>query len=155
MEVIIEVSKDSNLKYEFDESRNKLILDRVLHNSNIFPYNYGFIPNTMAPDNDPIDIILLSRHSLIPGCLVKVRVIGIIRTDDEKGRDDKIICVMENSVDKEFNDILDIDQLPNETLNKILYFLSHYKDGEENKFINVGEVSNRDIALRFIEDHKI
>ena len=62
---------------------------------------------------------------------------------------------MEKSVDKEFNDIIDIDQLPNETLNKILYFLSHYKDGEENKFIKVGDVSNRDIALRFIEDHKI
>ena len=70
MEVIIEVSKDSNLNYEFDESRNKLILDRVLHNSNIFPYNYGFIPNTLSPDGDPLDAIVLFDFSLTPGCYI-------------------------------------------------------------------------------------
>jgi len=56
----IEISKNSNLKYEFDEKKNTLILDRVLPNSNSFPYNYGYIPNTLAPDNDAVDIILLS-----------------------------------------------------------------------------------------------
>ena len=125
----------------------------MLHNTNTYPYNYGFIPNTLAPDNDPIDIILLSRHSLIPGCLVKVRVIGIIRTDDEKGRDDKIICVLDDSVDKEFTNVNDINDLPKNILENIIYFLGHYKDGESNKFIKIGDVSDKDVAIRFIEEH--
>ena len=59
MKIIIEVSKNSNIKYEYDKDRKCLILDRVLHNTNVFPYNYGFIPNTLSPDGDPVDIIVL------------------------------------------------------------------------------------------------
>ena len=89
----IEISKNSNIKYEFDEKTNLLILDRVLPNSNSFPYNYGYIPNTLAPDGDPVDIILLSSHQILPGCIIKIRIIGGIETTDEHGQDDKIICV--------------------------------------------------------------
>ena len=66
--VKIEISKGSNIKYEYDEEANELIIDRVLHNSNVYPYNYGYIPNTLAPDNDPVDIIIISDYSFIPGC---------------------------------------------------------------------------------------
>lgn len=155
MEVIIEVSKGSNLKYEFDESNGKLFLDRVLHNSNFFPYNYGFIPNTLAPDNDPIDIILLSKHSLTPGCHVNVKVIGKILTEDEKGRDDKIICVLDKKIDREYEKIDDISQLKKSELDHIIYFLTHYKDGEENKFINLGEITGKDDALDFIKSNRL
>ena len=89
MQVRIEISKNSNLKYEFDEEKNILVLDRVLPNSNTFPYNYGYIPNTLAPDKDAVDVILLSSHQLTPGCLVNVKVIGGIETTDEHGQDDK------------------------------------------------------------------
>lgn len=155
MEVIIEISKNSNLKYEYDIETNKLVLDRVLHNSNVFPYNYGFIPNTLAPDNDPIDVILVSSHSLLPGCYVKVKIIGIIETKDEKGGDDKVICVLENNVDKEYEHIEDIKDLVNSELNKILYFLRHYKDNENGKFIEIGEVKSKESALEFIENHRL
>ena len=155
MEVIIEISKNSNLKYEYDIETNKLVLDRVLHNSNVFPYNYGFIPNTLAPDNDPIDVILVSPHSLLPGCYVKVKIIGIIETKDEKGGDDKVICVLENNVDKEYEHIEDIKDLVNSELNKILYFLRHYKDNENGKFIEIGEVKSKESALEFIENHRL
>ena len=83
MEVRIEISKNSNLKYEFDEKNSCLTLDRVLPNSNSFPYNYGYIPNTLAPDNDPVDIILISSHELVPGCMVTTRIVGGIETTDE------------------------------------------------------------------------
>ena len=71
----VEISKNSNLKYEFDENNNNLVLDRVLPNSNSFPYNYGYIPNTKAPDNDAVDVIILSSHQLHPGCMVNIRIV--------------------------------------------------------------------------------
>ena len=111
MEVVIEISKNSNLKYEYDQEKNKIFLDRVLHNSNVFPYNYGFIPNTLAPDNDPIDVILISSHSLLPGSFVKVKIIGIIETSDEKGKDDKVLCVLDNKIDNEYKDVNEVSDL--------------------------------------------
>ena len=132
----IEISKNSNIKYEFDEANNSLVLDRILPNSNVFPYNYGYIPNTLAPDGDPVDIILLSSHQLIPGCIIKIRIIGGIETSDEQGQDDKIICVLDEKVDKENNHIKDIDDVTEAMLANIIYFLSHYKDNDGNKFIN-------------------
>ena len=101
MKVLIEVSKNSNLKYEFDKESKTLVLDRVLHNTNRFPYNYGFIPNTLSPDGDPIDIIILCEYELIPGCICDVKVIGGIDTSDESGQDDKIICVLSDKIDKQ------------------------------------------------------
>lgn len=155
MEVIIEISKGSNQKYEYDCENNKLVLDRILHNTNSFPYNYGFIPKTLSPDGDPVDIILLSKHSLIPGSCTKVRVIGKIRTDDEAGQDDKIICVLDNKIDNEYEETLDISELKSYDLNNIIYFLKHYKDGEKNKFVKLGEISGKSDALKFINDHTL
>ena len=155
MEVVIEISKNSNLKYEYDQEKNKIFLDRVLHNSNVFPYNYGFIPNTLAPDNDPIDVILISSHSLLPGSFVKVKIIGIIETSDEKGKDDKVLCVLDNKIDNEYKDVNEVSDLQEHELNKILYFLKHYKDCEDGKFIEVGEVKNKLDALEFIRKYSL
>lgn len=154
MDVRIEISKNSNLKYEYDEKNKILILDRVLPNSNSFPYNYGYIPNTLAPDGDAVDIILLSSHILAPGCIVKVNIIGGIDTTDENGKDDKIICVLDSKVDKEFKHVNNLNEIPKSTLDKITYFLSHYKDNDGEKFINIGEFYNKEKALQFIEECK-
>jgi inorganic pyrophosphatase len=150
----IEISKNSNIKYEFDETNNSLVLDRILPNSNVFPYNYGYIPNTLAPDGDPVDIILLSSHQLIPGCIIKIRIIGGIETSDEQGQDDKIICVLDEKVDKENNHIKDIDDVTETMLTNIIYFLSHYKDNDANKFINIGKVYNKEKAIQFVNNYK-
>jgi len=155
MKVIIEISKNSNLKYEYDELTNQLVLDRVLRNTNSFPYNYGFIPKTLAPDGDPIDILLLSSHSLVPGCGVNIRILGGIETHDEKGQDDKIVCVLDSKIDTEYDHIKDIDELPESEMKQILYFLNHYKDGEANKFVKVGEVYNRTKAMDFIREYSV
>ena len=80
MKVIIEVAKNSNLKYEFDKEKNCLVLDRILHNTNVFPYNYGYIPDTLSPDGDPIDIIVLCEFSLQPGIMCDVKVLGALRS---------------------------------------------------------------------------
>ena len=153
MKVFVEVSKNSNLKYEYDKKNNRLILDRILHNTNIFPYNYGFIPDTLSPDGDPIDIIILGDFSLIPGSMCEVKVVGGIDTYDESGQDDKIICVLSNNVNpssKYINDITDVRQ---STIDNIIYFLSHYKEGEKNKYVNIGEIYNKNKALEIIKKY--
>jgi inorganic pyrophosphatase len=150
---IIEISKNSNMKYEFDKDNNCLMLDRVLPNSNYFPYNYGFIPNTLAPDNDPIDIILLSSHKIIPGCSVKIDIIGGIETHDENGRDDKIICKLTDKCDQEYSHINDIGDIPENHIKKIIYFLKHYKDNDEDKFIEIKSNYNKETALAFIKEY--
>jgi inorganic pyrophosphatase len=150
----IEISKNSNIKYEFDEKNHSLVLDRILPNSNTFPYNYGYIPDTLAPDGDPVDIILLSSHQLIPGCIIKIRIIGGIETTDEQGQDDKIICVLDDNLDKENNHIKDIDDVTEVMVDNIIYFLSHYKDNDGDKFIHIGRVYNKEEAIQFIDKCK-
>ena len=151
MDVVIEISKNSRLKYEYDEDTRTLKLDRVLHNTNRFPYNYGFIPNTLAPDNDAVDVIVLSSHELHPGCVANVRIVGGIVTEDENGRDDKIICVLGPKIDTEFSHIHDITDVHESTMTEIIYFLTHYKDGEANKFVKLGERYGREDAIAFID----
>ena len=153
MQVRIEISKNSNLKYEFDEEKKALVLDRVLPNSNTFPYNYGYIPDTLAPDGDPVDIILISSHQIIPGCLVDIKVIGGIETVDEHGQDDKILCVLDSKVDKEYHHIDSYQDVPKQTIDQIIYFLSHYKDNDGKKFIKIGNIYGREEAEEFIKNH--
>ena len=155
MFVRIEISKNSNLKYEFDETIKTLVLDRVLPNSNTFPYNYGYIPDTLAPDGDAVDVILLSSHQLQPGCMVNVKIVGGIETTDEHGQDDKILCVLDSKIDKENEHINDLKDIPHRKLEQILYFLQHYKDNDEKKFINIGEKYDRKKALEFIQQCKL
>lgn len=152
MEVYIEVSKGSNIKYEYDKITNLLKVDRILHNTNTFPFNYGFIPNTIAPDGDPLDVIVISDYSFVPGCIVTCKILGGIQIEDEGGKDDKIICVLDDNYDpksKKYQEIMDINE---EELKNIIYFLNHYKDGETDKFMKVGDVYNKETALTFIED---
>ena len=155
MLVRIEISKNSNLKYEYSEKDNTLYLDRVLPSSNFFPYNYGYIPETLAPDNDAVDIILISSHQLQQGCMVNVNVVGGIETTDENGKDDKILCVLNDKVDKENTHINDISDIPETKLTQIKYFLQHYKDNDGKKFIKIGEIYNKESALQFIDSCRI
>lgn len=136
-DVVIEVPTLSQVKYEFDPSISGIRLDRILHNSNAFPWNYGFLPNTMSPDNDPLDIFVLCNHALFPGTTATVRILGGIETYDEKGLDHKLISVL--TKDPEFSCYYTLNSLPNLYTSKIKYFLEHYKDGEKGKFINVSE----------------
>ena len=156
-DVIIEVPAHSQVKYEFDpdiQPNGGIRLDRILHNSNSFPWNYGFIPNTMSPDNDPLDIFVLCNHQLIPGTTASVRVLGGIETHDEKGPDHKLVSVL--TKDPEFNTYNNIQSLPDLYTSKIKYFLNHYKDGEYGKFIKVNEsFYNHTTATEIIKKYTI
>ena len=155
MKIFIEVSKNSNLKYEFDKKLNKLILDRVLHNTNVFPYNYGFIPNTLSLDGDPLDIIILCDYELLPGCMCDVKIIGGIDTCDEKGKDDKIIAVLAENIDKSSKYYNDIGDIKHSDIDNIIYFLTHYKEGEKNKHIKIGKLYDRKEALELVKKYSL
>lgn len=152
VKVFVEVSKGSNLKYEHDKDTGLCILDRVLHNSQVFPYNYGYIPNTLSPDGDPLDVIVHCNYALHPGCMVEVKVVGVIKAVDESGEDDKILTVPVDKCDpysKHINDITDINDVD---IARMKDFLAKYKDGEPGKFMNVGEVMNREAAMKIIKE---
>ena len=145
--VIIEVSKNSNLKYEYDPSETKLQLDRRLPYKFKYPFNYGYVPNTKGDDGQPIDVILLLDEPLNPGTRIKCKIIGGFEYSDEKGIDNKLIVCPTNDVDNRFIYINDISNLKPETLNKIRYFFTHYKDNLHinttfRHFLNKNQANN-------------
>ena len=139
VDMIVEIPFNSSIKYEFDEKVNKMRCDRVLHTAMSYRGNYGFIPNTKAGDGDPLDILLISDYSIYPGTIIQAKIIGALDTEDEKGKDEKIIAVPAESVDPSFKDINDVWDLHSYTLTKIRHFFEHYKDAEKNKWVKVGE----------------
>lgn len=152
MQVYIEVSKGSNLKYEHDKNSGMCVLDRVLHNTQCFPYNYGYLPDSLSPDGDPLDVIVYCPYSLFPGTMVKIKVLGVIKAIDEAGEDDKIFAVPIDKCDplsKHYNDISDINETD---LDNIKYFLRRYKDGEKGKFMDIGDVLGKEDAMKVISD---
>ena len=134
-DVFIEISKGSNLKYELCKTTNLLKLDRVLHTSMCYPGNYGYFPNTLAGDGDPLDVIVLTDYSLQPGTLINCKIIGVLITSDEKGLDEKIIAVPSKSVDSSYCNINDISNISSITLDKINHFFRNYKILEKNKWV--------------------
>jgi inorganic pyrophosphatase len=155
--VYIEIGKNTNIKYEFDHELNSLVCDRVLYTPFSFPFNYGFIPNTLSGDGDPLDAIVYMEESLIPGCYIKCRVIGCLETSDEKGEDCKLILVPSKKVSPTTNDINSILDLPKSFLEKVTYFYQHYKDLEK-KQVTIGNLLDKKEAVeiynRALENRK-
>lgn len=147
IDVFIEVSKNSNIKYEFDPTDNIIQLDRILPYKFKYPFNYGHIPNTINTDNQELDVVILLDEPLTAGTFMKCKIIGGIEYIDEKGIDNKIIACPANDVDPRFIYINNISNLKSETLNKIRYFFNHYKDNlniqvTTGKFLNNTEATN-------------
>ena len=145
VEMIVEIPYNSCVKYELDKN-NRLVCDRILHTAMAYPGNYGYIPNTLAGDGDPLDVLLICDHPLFPTSRVSIKVIGLLKTEDEKGQDEKLIAVPSTSVDPNYSEINEISDIPKHTLSKIRHFFSHYKDMEEDKWVVVGDFMNRAYA---------
>ena len=143
---IIEIPKNSYIKYEIEDGQ--LCVDRILTTPMPFPFNYGYIPKTLGEDGDPLDVVLVSDFSLVPGCKAKIKVIGVLDMEDEKGIDEKIIGVITS--ERKYENINDINQLDKQTLHDIKYFFTHYKDNELNKFSSVKEFHDKKHANEII-----
>jgi inorganic pyrophosphatase len=129
IDVIIEIPQGSRNKYEYDHVSHTIRLDRVLHSSVHYPTDYGFLPDTLSKDGDPLDVLVLVHNPTFPGCQVPVRPIGVLRMHDDKGEDEKILAVPVG--DPRFDDIFDLPDLPVHWLREIENFFATYKLLEE------------------------
>ncbi len=145
---IIEISIGMRAKYEVDKETGLLKLDRVLYSSVYYPANYGFIPQTLGEDMDPLDIMILSLVPIQPLCLVPARVIGVMRMVDQGLADEKILAVVEN--DASVGHLKDIHELPPHFTLELKEFFESYKR-LENKVVTVPDFQDKEIALRIIE----
>jgi len=125
MNVIIEINKGSKNKYEVDKKTGLIALDRVSHTAQDFPYDYGFVPRSYWHDKDPLDVVLLTTYSLLPGILVRARPIAIMNMIDSGERDDKIIAVPVD--DPRFDHVQDLEDINSHTLKEMEHFYSTYK----------------------------
>lgn len=149
VEAIIEIPQGSKAKYELDKASGMLRLDRVLFSSVNYPHNYGFIPQTLGEDHDPLDIIVISQIAVDPMCIVEANVIGVLRMIDNGEGDDKIIAVASN--DMSVNHVSEVAALPVHLKNELQNFFEDYKK-LENKIVIVEEFQDSATARKIIEE---
>ena len=151
--VIIEVPVGGEpVKYEFDKKSGAIFVDRILHTPMRYPTNYGFIPHTLSPDGDPLDVMVMARVPFIPGSVVRARPIAVLRLEDESGGDEKILAVPVDSTFPYYGAVECAADLPPIVTQQIEHFFTHYKDLEPEKWVRVGKWGDRDDALRIIEE---
>jgi inorganic pyrophosphatase len=148
--VVIEIPMNSGVKYELDKESGVLVVDRILYTSMVYPFNYGFIPGTLEEDGDPVDILVVSYDSLVPGSVIKARPVGVLETEDEKGRDAKIVAVPSDKIDPRFQDIRDVNDIPEAVRQRIEHFFQHYKELEKGKWVKIVGWRSRAEALERI-----
>ena len=148
VDMIVEIPYNSQVKYEYDEKIGKMRCDRILNTAMLYPGNYGYIPHTLSGDGDPLDILLITEYSIYPGTIVKVRMIGVLYTEDEKGKDEKLLAVPSPDVDNNYEDIHNLEDLSNNLKKKIKHFFTHYKDNDKNKWVKVKEFGNKQEAYQ-------
>jgi inorganic pyrophosphatase len=148
--VLIEVPMDSRVKYEFDKDDEVIKVDRFLFFDKGYPANYGFIPNTLSGDGDPVDVLVLSPLPVAPGVVMVAKPIGMLETEDESGQDAKLVAVPPEKVNPEFGKYNDISELPAKITEEIKYFFENYKKNEPGKWVKVAGWKGREEAIEEI-----
>ncbi|HNA16024.1 MAG TPA: inorganic diphosphatase [Ferruginibacter sp.] len=149
MNALIEIPQGSRAKYEIDKKTGLLKLDRVIYSSFHYPINYGFIPQTLGQDGDPLDILVMCSESIQPLCLVEATVIGNMQMIDNGEKDDKIIAVATR--DPGVNYISDVDELPRHFIAVLKNYFEQYKV-LENKKVEIDEFQDKQAAYKVIEE---
>ncbi len=150
-DVMIEIPKGSRNKYEYDSKKKVIRFDRMLFSPVHYPADYGFIPETLALDGDPLDALVLVWESTFPGCLIEAFPIGLFMMRDEKGEDEKILCVPKN--DPLWNHIEGLDDVPPHLLREIEHFFAIYKD-LEHKEVTIEGWRDKEAAIKVIKSTK-
>lgn len=151
--VIVEINKGSKNKYEIDKKTGLIALDRVAETTQDFPFDYGFVPQTLWHDGDPLDVVMLTTHALMPGILVRVRAIAIMNMIDDGDSDDKIIAVPTD--DPRWLNVNDISDINPHTLKEIEHFYSTYKK-IKGKEVHIAGFKGKAEALKaFLEGQKL
>jgi inorganic pyrophosphatase len=136
--VIIEIPMNADpIKYEIDKATGALFVDRFVSTAMHYPCNYGYIPNTLSGDGDPVDVLVLTPFALMPGVVVRCRPIGLLKMSDEAGEDTKLLAVPIDKLTPLYRHIQTARDLPEQTLSQITHFFAHYKDLEPGKWVKV------------------
>jgi inorganic pyrophosphatase len=157
--VVIEIPKGSNIKYELDPANGILYVDRILSVEMIYPFNYGLIPKTLENSDklttykDNLDVFVIGIDSLQPRSVVNCVPIGVILTEDQDGLDSKIIARPSSKTDELNNELLnDLRDINSHILNKLIHFIEHHKDLEKNKFVKIKQIAHKERAKIIILD---
>jgi inorganic pyrophosphatase len=146
--VIIEIPSGSKNKYEIDKETGLIALDRAMHTAQDYPFDYGFVPQTLWDDGDAADVVLLSTYSLDPGILVRTRLVGVMTMVDDGESDDKLIGVPVD--DPRWDDVQDIEDVHDHTLKEVRHFFRTYK-GLQEEDVSIENFSNREAAQEAFE----
>jgi inorganic pyrophosphatase len=149
--VLIEVPLRSDpIKYEYDKENGFIFVDRYLYTAMFYPCNYGFIPNTLSLDGDPVDVMVIGRMPVVPGAILRARPIGVLMMEDEAGQDEKILAVPIDKITQVHRNVHSYKDIPQIDLARITHFFEHYKDLEPNKWVKVLGWEDADVAQRLI-----
>jgi inorganic pyrophosphatase len=149
--VVIEVPIGGEpIKYEMDKASGALVVDRFLYTSMRYPGNYGFIPNTLSDDGDPCDVVVANTRAIIPGAVMKCRIVGVLIMEDEAGGDEKLLAVPTPKLTQRYAKIANYTDLPEITLKQIEHFFAHYKDLEPNKWVRIVRWGDASEAQRLV-----
>ncbi len=145
----VEIPKGSRNKYEYDERIGRVILDRFLSSSMVYPTDYGYLIEHRGRDGDPLDAMVCVSEPTFPGCLIEVKPIALFRMEDDKGVDDKVLCVPVS--DPGWNSLKDLDDLPKQLQDEITHFFSVYKELEQ-KEVTIDGWYPREDAVKMVEE---
>lgn len=138
VDVLIEISPQQGpVKYEICKDSGRLLVDRFLQTSMVYPCNYGYIPATLCDDGDPCDVLVVSPFDMIPGSIITVRAVGMLVMEDEAGIDNKILAYPVSGVTKQYDHIKDIGDVDQGFLDRIEHFFKHYKDLDSDKWVKL------------------
>ena len=136
--VIVEIPAHSDpVKYELDKDTGAMYVDRFMSTAMHYPCNYGYVPNTLSKDGDPVDVLVLTPYPLIPGSVIQCRPVGVLKMKDESGDDAKVLSVPVDKLCKSYRGVDNFRDLSGEVLSRISHFFEHYKDLDEGKWVRV------------------
>ena len=145
--VAIEIPANASpIKYEIDKDMDALLVDRFMATPMFYPANYGYINNTLADDGDPLAVLVITPYPVVPGCVIRARPVGVLKMSDEAGGDEKLLAVPHEKLTQLYNDIQDIDDVPQLLKDQIVHFFENYKDLEKGKWVKVEGWENADAA---------
>ena len=149
--VIVEVPIGGEpIKYELDKAAGTLVVDRFLHTPMRYPGNYGFVPHTLSADGDPIDVLVANTRPIVPGAVINVRPIGVLKMVDDAGCDEKILAVPSPKLTKRYEHVTNYTDLPRITLEQVQHFFEHYQDLEPGKWVKMDGWGDAEEARQLI-----
>lgn len=152
LNVIIEIPANSTpIKYEVDKDSDALFVDRFMATPMFYPANYGYVPNTLSEDGDPLDVLVVAPYPVVPGAVIRCRPVGILNMSDEAGKDAKIIAVPHDKLTTIYKEVKSAQDLPPLLLKQIEHFFENYKDLESGKWVKIESWGSLDDARDVIK----